>query len=310
MSRKWKEKLDYIFPIVVMQKHLHRILCCRRWGHYLKGSHLWYQNKQQKINSWLWLVITPAERNTKKHTTSHLTFMWVDSSYTVRFHSHSVSNDKCCSSTQDRVFYFFFIQSCIGLFLIPIFSPFSQHIKDIFNKPSVKWSSFALGTSPSTYTIVSRMRECQCDESNSDDAAARDHLRPFLTLGASSLLHPLFITFSFFPFNSCRQGRHQSEWQVVWSSSRVWWEKERCQHKYPLRIGGGHGAAMATVNPSVITVQTWPSSLTAKGRTQQNYLYYRLILSSRHLKFTVVSWQNWYVELMKSFYSASWCVFV
>lgn len=36
-----------------------------------------------------------------------------------------------------------------------------------------------------------------------------------------------------FPFNLCRQGRHQSEWQVVWSSSWAWWEKERCQHKYP-----------------------------------------------------------------------------
>lgn len=39
----------------------------------------------------------------------------------------------------------------------------------------------------------------------------------------------LFITFSSLPFNLC----HQSEWQAVWSSSQAWWEKERCQHKYP-----------------------------------------------------------------------------
>lgn len=69
-----------------------------------------------------------------------------------------------------------------------------------------------------------------------------------LTLGAFSILYPLFITFSSFPFNLCRQGRHQSEWQVVWSSFRAWWEKERCQHKYPSWICGGHGAAMATMN--------------------------------------------------------------
>lgn len=69
-----------------------------------------------------------------------------------------------------------------------------------------------------------------------------------LTLGAFCILYPLFITFSSFPFNLCRQGRHQSEWQVVWSSFRARWEKERCQHKYPSWIHGGHGAAMATMN--------------------------------------------------------------
>lgn len=68
------------------------------------------------------------------------------------------------------------------------------------------------------------------------------------TVGALSILYPLFITFSSIPLNLCRQGRHQSEWQVVWSSFKAWWEKERCQHKYPSRIRGGHGAAMATVN--------------------------------------------------------------
>lgn len=49
-------------------------------------------------------------------------------------------------------------------------------------------------------------------------------------------------------FNLCRQGRHQSEWQVVWSSLRAWREKGRCQHKYTSRIHGGHGAATATMN--------------------------------------------------------------
>lgn len=49
-------------------------------------------------------------------------------------------------------------------------------------------------------------------------------------------------------FNLCRQGRHQSEWQVVWSSLQAWREKGRCQHKYPSRIHGGHGAATATMN--------------------------------------------------------------
>lgn len=86
--------------------------------------------------------------------------------------------------------------------------------------------------------------ECQCDESNTDDAATRDHLHTSLTLGAFSILYPLFITFSSLPFNLCHQGRHQSEWQVVWSSSRAWWEKERCQHKYPswsLRTWSIHG---------------------------------------------------------------------
>lgn len=90
--------------------------------------------------------------------------------------------------------------------------------------------------------------ECQCDELNTDEAAARDHLHTTLTLGAFCILYPLFITSSSFPFNLCRQGRHQSEWQVVWSSFRAWWEKERCQHKYPSWMHGGHGAATATMN--------------------------------------------------------------
>lgn len=29
---------------------------------------------------------------------------------------------------------------------------------------------------------------------------------------------------------------------------RAWWEKERCQHKYPSWIHGGHGAAMVAMN--------------------------------------------------------------
>lgn len=32
-----------------------------------------------------------------------------------------------------------------------------------------------------------------------------------------------------------------------------WWEKERCQHKYPSWIHGGHGAAAATVNLHPLT---------------------------------------------------------
>lgn len=108
---------------------------------------------------------------------------------------------------------------------------------------TVLWVQLPLHTVRFVYVC-----ECECDELNTDDAAARDHPHTSLTLGAFSILYPLFITFYSFPFNLCRQGRHQSEWQVVWSSSRAWWEKERCQHKYPSWIHGGHGAAMATMN--------------------------------------------------------------
>lgn len=110
--------------------------------------------------------------------------------------------------------------------------------------------------------------QCQCNESNTDDAAARDHLHTSLTLGASSSLHPLFITFSSFPFNLCRQGRNQSEWQVVWSSSRAWWENECCQHEYPSWTRPGHGATMATMNlhPWSLAEKHQPISMAEKCR--------------------------------------------
>lgn len=94
--------------------------------------------------------------------------------------------------------------------------------------------------------------ECQCDELNTNDGGGggggERSLLVRLWMWELSPASPLFITFSSFPFNLCRQGRHQSDWQLVWSSFRAWWEKERCQHKYPSWIGGGHGAAMATMN--------------------------------------------------------------
>lgn len=116
-----------------------------------------------------------------------------------------------------------------------------------FNKSSVKQSTSTLDTTPSSCDFW-EMCECQGDELNVDDAAARDRLHPSLTRG--SICHPQSLLHYFplsFPFNSCRQGRHQSEWQVVWSSSRTWWEKEHCQHKYPSCICCGRSAAGATV---------------------------------------------------------------
>lgn len=75
-----------------------------------------------------------------------------------------------------------------------------------------------------------------------------DHLHMALT--PQSSLHPLSSLhyLLLLSFNLCRQGRHQSEWQVVWSPFRVWWEKECCQHKYPSRIHDGHSCAVAPMN--------------------------------------------------------------
>lgn len=173
--------------------------------------------------------------------------------------SHCIPNNKYCNNE---------VTFCHCIFLFPfhliyiVWPNYSIHvfstllmngllIKDIFNNPlwnraaflytALLWVQLPVHTVQLVYVC-----ECQCNELNADDAA--DHLHTSLTPGAVSILYPFFITFSSFPFNLCRQGRHQSDWQVVWSAFRAWWKKESCQHKYPSWILSRHGAAMATMN--------------------------------------------------------------
>lgn len=197
-----------------------------------------------------------------------LKMMGLDNSYAslCSCPSHRTPNNKYCSDMQwDRVF-----DNTLHLFISFSFDPYcmtelfstcffftlswtgytskTHSTNPLCNRTALLVHNSTLGATPSTYGMVC-VCECQFDELNTDGAAVRDHLHMSLNLGALSILYPLFITFSSFPFNFfCRQGRHQSEWQVVWSSFRAWWEKERCQHKYPSRIRGGHGAAVATMN--------------------------------------------------------------
>lgn len=166
---------------------------------------------------------------------------------------------------------------CIFLFpsyLIHIVWPSScPHASFLFFSPPLSWTGCTSKThsvnslrnrAALLYTTAPRVHvpmqtvqcgfmhvcECQCDELNTNDGGGGGErsLLVRLWMWELSPASPLFITFSSFPFNLCRQGRHQSDWQLVWSSFRAWWEKERCQHKYPSWIGGGHGAAMATMN--------------------------------------------------------------
>lgn len=128
------------------------------------------------------------------------------------------------------------------------------HIKDTFNKSPVKWSSSAphssaVDATPRMHSMLCVSVGKSCDEGSADEAAARDHLHMAPTRGArsaSSILSslpspPLLLT------RAVRGDIHLTDGLCdlpFWA----WWEKERCQHKYPSWFHGGHRAAMAAMN--------------------------------------------------------------
>lgn len=234
-------------------------------GHDMKTNQFWYQSMQRyKIQSGLWLNKVPAKANDIPFWrwwdwitvaplcgAAHLTVSQIINTATIC--------NEVTSLTLHCIFVFPFYlihivwpSSSLHAFFPPSHeqAAHQRHMQQILCEIEQLCSTQQLlwVQLPGHTVWLVHVCECQCDELNGDDAAAGDHPHTSGNLGALSILYPLFITFSSFPFNLCRQGRHQSEWQVVWSSFRAWWEKERCQHKYPSWIRGGHGAATATMN--------------------------------------------------------------